>query len=54
MDNIRKEINEAYKMLSAIPVSGEGVDLMALAREHLRRAYQLTDETNDEEGECNG
>ena len=32
-------INEAFRLISAIPVSGEQVEIMARARELLRMAY---------------
>ena len=41
MNDIQKEINEAYRMVSAIPVSGDAVDMMAGARIHLKEAYKL-------------
>ena len=54
MEDIKRELEEAYKMLSAIAVSGESVDVMAMAREHLRRAYKLADEACAEEVADNG
>lgn len=44
MDALKKEIDEAYKLLSAILVAGENVELMAGAKEHLRKAYRLANE----------
>lgn len=41
MNDIQKEINEAYRMVSAIPVSGDAVDVMAGARIHLKEAFKL-------------
>ena len=41
MNDLQKEINDAYIALAAIPVSGDHVEIMAAAREHLRRAYKL-------------
>ena len=41
MNELQKAINEAYKMISAIPVEGDHVEVMAAARGHLRRAYKL-------------
>ena len=49
MTDIQKEIDQAFKLLSAIPVSGDYVEIMAAAKEHTRKAYQLA-----EEGEQNG
>ena len=41
MSELQKEINEAFIMISAIHVTGDNVDRMAMAREHLRNAYKL-------------
>ena len=41
MNNIQKEIEEAYKMISVISVSGDAVDVMAGSRIHLKEAFKL-------------
>lgn len=41
MTDLQKEINQAFKLISAICVSGEAVEVVAAARESLRQAYQL-------------
>lgn len=41
MNSVQKELDEAFYDLSAIPVSGNFVEIMASAREHMRRAYRL-------------
>lgn len=41
MNELQKEIDLAFKLVSAIPVNGDGVDLMAAVRDHLKTAYQL-------------
>lgn len=41
MNELQKELDQAYKLASALPVSGDGVELMAAVREHLRVAYRL-------------
>lgn len=41
MNDMMKEIDEAFKLLSAIHVAGDAVDVMAGVREHLRHAYKL-------------
>lgn len=51
MTELQKEINQAFKLVSAVPVSGDRVDVMAAARESLRRAYQLAAPPDDEEKE---
>lgn len=53
MNEITKEINEAFKLLSSILVAGDAVDVMAAARGHLRRAYKLAG-PEQEEAESNG
>lgn len=44
LDALKKSMDEAFRYLSQIPVSGKNVDLLALAREKLRVAYQLAGE----------
>ena len=51
MTDLQKELDRAFACLSAIPVSGDGVEIMAAAREHLRKALKLAD---PEKGEDNG
>ena len=41
MTELQKEIDRAFACLSAVPVSGDGVEIMAAAREHLRKAFKL-------------
>lgn len=41
MTELQKEIDQAFKLISAVPVSGEAVELMAAARNHLRAAYNM-------------
>lgn len=45
MTELQKEINEAYNALALIPVAGDHVEVMAAAREHLRHAYKLAEQT---------
>ena len=47
---LRGSLDETFKIISAIPVTGDGVELMAAAREHLRRAYVLTESKEAEDG----
>lgn len=51
MSEIAKEIDEAFKLLGAIPVVGDAVDIMAGVRSHLRKAYQLVKSQNNKEGQ---
>lgn len=45
MTDIQKHIDTAFKMLSAIAVSGDNVERMALAKEQLREAYKLLEDS---------
>lgn len=48
MTELQKELDRAFKMISSVCVSGDGVDMMAAARESLRRAYQLAAPPDEE------
>lgn len=50
MNEIQKQLDKAFTLISAIPVSGDVVDIMAMAREHLRSAYNLAGEGDHEDG----
>lgn len=39
MEEVRKEIQDAWRLLSTLPVSGDAVDVLAACRMALRRAY---------------
>lgn len=39
MDEIIKELDEAYRVISSIPVTGDSVDAMAVVRAKLRKVY---------------
>ena len=39
MKEIMDSINTAFKAISSIPVTGDSVDAMAVARAQLRKAY---------------
>lgn len=41
MNDLQNALDQAFRALSAIPVSGDSVELMAMARESLRTAYRL-------------
>lgn len=51
MNELMKNLQEAYDMLSAIPVQGQNVDIMYNARVKLRIAYKLAEEKNKSEEE---
>ena len=54
MNELQRELDEVFRLISAIPVSGESVEVMAMARERLRRAYQQAGKAEKEEDEHGG
>lgn len=51
MKELKKHLDQAYMWLSKIPVSGEDVDHMAMARQELRAAFQLAEIREKEESD---
>ena len=49
MKEIRQKIDKAYGYLSKIPVNGDFVEPMALARQELREAYALAEAREKEQ-----
>lgn len=49
MDEILKDLDTAYKAISSIPVAGDAVDTMAVARARLRKVYAELKRITDEE-----
>lgn len=49
MKEIRQHIDKAYGYLSKIPVNGDFVEPMALARQELREAYALAEPREKEQ-----
>lgn len=47
-------MEEAFKYLNNIPVSGANVDILALARQELRKAYQEIKDCEEPEEDTNG
>ena len=43
-EKLRQHLDKAYLWLGQIPVTGEAVDHMAMARQELRSAFQLVKE----------
>lgn len=39
MENILKELNSVFQLVSSIPVTGDAVDTMAVTRAKLRKVY---------------
>lgn len=50
MNELQNEIDQAFRLLTALPVSGDGVEIMAGAKEHLRKAYRLVEEKGEKNG----
>lgn len=51
MTDMQKELDRAFRLLAAIPVSGDCVELMASAKESLRTAYRMAGkEQEDQDG----
>ena len=48
MNELKNHLDQAYMWLSKIPVSGEAVDAMAMARQELREAFRLANEQKEE------
>lgn len=44
---VKDHMDKAYAWLSKIPVSGEAVDAMAMARQELRAAFKLLPEEKE-------
>ena len=51
MGDIIKEIQEAYQAISSIPVTGDAVDAMAVARAKLRKVYTELNNMSEEVSE---
>lgn len=49
-----KHMEEAFKYLNNIPVSGANVDILALARQELRKAYKEAKECEEPKEETDG
>lgn len=54
MDTVKKHLDNAYLWLSKIPVTGEAVDYMAMARQELREAFKTLAEKPGTEVKDNG
>ena len=51
MNKVQKEINNAYKMISTIAVSGDAVDTIASCKMSLRCAFKLAEDKPEEDKE---
>lgn len=50
MEELKKEMDAAYRLISAIPVSGDMIEVMSEARRHLRAAYKIAEDMEKENG----
>ena len=48
MDEIMKDLEAAFKATSAIPVTGDAVDALALIRNKLRKVYTAVEKIDAE------
>ena len=51
MKEIQQHLEEAFRLISSIPVKGDFIDIMAVARNNLRTAYRLLDEKKESRSE---
>lgn len=49
MNETAKRIERAYELLAKLSVSGDSVELLAMARMELREAYKLAKESEEAE-----
>ena len=49
MEAIMDSLNAAFKAISSIPVTGDSVDAMAVARAQLRKAYAEVERIKSEQ-----
>lgn len=49
MDELLKELNSAYRMISSIPVTGDAIDLIAGARLKLRHVQSALKKMDEEQ-----
>lgn len=55
MEKVKKHIDDAFRLISTIPVVQDNVEVMASAKEHLRAAFALlTDMEKREEVQDGG
>lgn len=49
MSDLQKELNGALRLISTLSVSGDAVDIVAAAKQKIRRALELSEPAPDEE-----
>lgn len=48
-DELKKALEGAFMLVAAIPVTGDAQERAVQAKEHLRRAYELTEKIGEKE-----
>lgn len=54
MKEIKESLNQAYAILSTIPVAGDNVDKMTAARAELRRAFSMLEKLDEKKEDTDG
>lgn len=54
MTGVQTELDSAFRLLCAISVKGDSVELMAEAKRHLRKAFNLCEPPKQREDAQNG
>lgn len=54
MDEVKKKLDNIFRWLDMVTVSGQSVDFLAMARQELRRAYQEVKNCEEPEEDTNG
>lgn len=49
MNDVMRELDSVFKMISQIPVSGDNVDLMYASRDRLRHIYAVIKKMSEEQ-----
>lgn len=50
MTELMQTLEDVFAIISAVPVTGDGADMIAAARKKLRDAYQLLDREEKGDG----
>ena len=51
MEELRKEVNAIYQLISVVPVSGDAVDAIAAARAKLKKVYSELEKMGEVKGD---
>lgn len=49
MEELIKELDSAYRMISSVPVTGDAIDLIAGARASLRKVFDALKEMDEQQ-----